>query len=71
MQINVGMADRIVRAALGVVLLLVPFVSGAALFSSPLATAISVILGLVMLGTAGTRICPLYSLFGIKTCQRS
>ena len=71
MQINVGMADRIVRAALGVVLLLVPFVSGAAVFDSTLVTALSVIVGLVMLTVAVKRVCPVYSLFGIKTCQSS
>lgn len=71
MQINVGMADRIVRAALGVVLLLAPFVSGAAVFDSSVVTALSVIVGLVMLTVAATRVCPVYSLFGIKTCQRS
>jgi hypothetical protein len=69
MQPNVGTIDRIARAALGVVLLLAPFVGDVALFQSGLATAISVIVGLVMLGTAATRLCPLYSLLGIKTCR--
>jgi len=67
MQPNVGPIDRILRAALGVVLLLVPFVGDIALFQSTVATVIAVIVGLVMLGTAATRVCLLYNILGIRT----
>tara|TARA_R110002124_G_scaffold168393_1_gene335909 strand:+ start:232 stop:477 length:246 start_codon:yes stop_codon:yes gene_type:complete len=66
---NVGTVDRALRLVLGIVLLLAPFVSGMALFTSGVATAISVIAGLVMIGTAAMKFCPLYTLFGIRTCK--
>jgi len=69
METNVGNIDRIARAVIGVVLLLAPFVSGMALFASSTATVISVIVGLVMLGTATMRFCPAYRLLGMTTCR--
>mgnify|MGYP006277540689 FL=1 len=69
METNVGNIDRIARAVIGVVLLLAPFVSGMALFESATATVISVIVGLVMLGTAATRFCLLYRVLGMNTCR--
>ncbi|RLJ40882.1 Protein of unknown function (DUF2892) [Litoreibacter meonggei] len=69
MTMNVGTIDRAFRLLLGVVLLLAPFISEMALFNSTIVTAISVIAGIVMLVTSLTRSCPLYSIFGIKTCK--
>lgn len=66
---NLGNFDRIFRALLGVVLLAAPFVSGLAIFSGTAATVISVIAGLVMLGTSAMKFCPLYRIFGIRTCK--
>jgi hypothetical protein len=68
MTVNVGTIDRILRGVLGFILLAAPFVSGWAFFHSPWATALSVILGLVMLGVAATRVCPIYSVLGLRTC---
>lgn len=65
MTINVGTIDRIARALLGVVLLILPFAQG----WGTLGTVISVIVGLVMLTVAATRSCPLYTVLGVKTCQ--
>ncbi len=67
MTVNVGTIDRILRAALGVVLILLPFVTGLTA-GSTLLTVLSVVVGLVMLGVAATRVCPVYTIFGIKTC---
>jgi hypothetical protein len=69
MTTNVGTIDRAFRLILGVVLLVAPFFSGMALFNSTIITAISVIVGLVMLVTSLTRACPIYSILGIKTCK--
>lgn len=66
---NIGSADRIFRLILGAILLLAPFVSGMALFESNLVMIISVVAGLVMLGTSAMRVCPLYTIFGIRTCR--
>lgn len=69
MTANVGTIDRTLRAILGVVLLLAPFVSGMALFASPVWTAVSVIVGLVLVVTSAVKFCPAYRLLGMRTCK--
>jgi hypothetical protein len=69
MTANLGSIDRIFRIVLGVILLAAPFVSGMALFASSTATVISVIVGIVLLATAAKRFCPIYRIFGIRTCK--
>ncbi|HCP80706.1 MAG TPA: DUF2892 domain-containing protein [Octadecabacter sp.] len=69
MTANIGSIDRITRIILGIVLLAAPFLSGMALFESTTATVISVIVGIVMLATSSMRFCPLYRIFGIRTCK--
>lgn len=60
---NVGGIDRILRFIVGIVLLLAPFVAGWGTFW----TVVSVAVALVMLGTAASRTCPLYSMIGVST----
>ena len=69
MTVNLGTLDRIFRLVLGIVLLAAPFVSGMALFESGTATIISVVVGLVLIGTSAIKFCPLYRIFGIRTCK--
>ncbi|MGC1495768.1 MAG: DUF2892 domain-containing protein [Sulfitobacter sp.] len=69
MTANLGNIDRIFRFVLGIVLLAAPFVSGLALFQSSAATIISLIAGLIMVGTSAIKFCPLYRIFGIRTCK--
>lgn len=69
MTMNVGTIDRVFRLLLGIILLAAPFVSGLAVFASSTATLISVIAGIVMLGTSALKFCPLYRIFGIRTCK--
>lgn len=69
MTINVGTIDRILRAALGVVLLYLAFFSGLPAFDAGILKYGATIVGLVMLGVAAVRMCPIYSIFGIKTCR--
>ena len=69
MTSNVGTIDRGLRFILGLVLLAAPFVSGIALFDSTAATLISVIVGLVMVGTSAMKFCPLYRILGVQTCK--
>jgi len=71
---NVGLVDRILRACIGVVLLALPFVmakpeEGGMAFG-PYAWVI-LAAGVVMLVTAALRFCPLYKLFGLRTCPLS
>ena len=69
MATNVGTIDRIFRAVLGLVLLYLAFFSGVALFAQPLFMYGAAIVGVIMLATATLKLCPLYSVFGIKTCR--
>lgn len=69
MTSNIGTIDRGLRLILGLVLLAAPFVSGMALFASSTATIISVIAGLVMVGTSAMKFCPLYRILGVQTCK--
>lgn len=65
---NVGTADRAVRLVLGAVLLLLPLLTPFAAGTAWLWWA-SIVVGLVMLATAATRLCPLYTLLGVRTCR--
>lgn len=69
MTANIGPLDRIIRFVLGLLLLVAPFVSGMAFFVSTTATVLSVLVGVILLTTAILRFCPMYHLFGIRTCR--
>jgi hypothetical protein len=51
MAVNVGTIDRILRAALGVVLLYLAFFSGLSLFAAPLFKYGAASIGIVMFAT--------------------
>lgn len=69
MTTNVGTIDRVLRAALGIVLLYLAFFSGLPLFDGALFKYGAAIVGIVMLATSTLKLCPLYSILGIKTCK--
>ena len=69
MTINVGTTDRILRAALGALLLFLAFFSGLPAFEAGIVKYVAAIVGVVMLVVAAVRMCPIYSIFGIKTCR--
>ncbi len=69
MSPNVGPVDRTLRATLGAVLLFLAFLSGLPLFAAPLFQYGAAVIGVVMLATSAFKICPLYSLLGVKTCN--
>lgn len=66
---NVGTLDRALRLILGLALLVLPFATQMALFSSPVMMWGSALVGAVLIATAGMRFCPLYRVLGVKTCQ--
>ena len=70
MSANVGSFDRFLRLALGIALILAAFFGGFGIFAGMTAKIIAVAIGavLVMTGLAGS--CPLYRLFGIRTCSK-
>lgn len=69
MTANVGTIDRLFRAILGIVLIAAPFLTQLAIFESGAMRTASVVVGAVMLLVATVRICPIYSIFGLKTCK--
>lgn len=69
MTINVGTTDRILRAALGALLLFLAFFSGLPAFDAGIVKYVAAIVGVVMLVVAAVRMCPIYSIFGIKSCR--
>ncbi|MEX1235869.1 MAG: DUF2892 domain-containing protein [Roseovarius sp.] len=69
MTTNIGTMDRVLRLILGIVLLVAPFVGGMAIFDSTAAIAVSVIAGIILIATSAMKFCPLYRVFGIRTCQ--
>jgi hypothetical protein len=66
---NVGTIDRILRPALGVVLLYLAFFSGLSLFAAPLFKYSAASIGIVMFATSTLKMCPIYSILGLKTCK--
>ena len=69
MTTNVGTLDRILRAALGLGLLYLALLSGLPAFEGGLMKYGAALVGVVMLVVAATRMCPIYSIFGLKTCR--
>jgi hypothetical protein len=69
MRINVGTPDRIARLVLGAALVLLPLLSGLALFANPVWLWASIVVGAVLIITALLRFCPLYAILGVSTCK--
>lgn len=60
MSVNLGTVDRVLRVIIGLALLSLVFVGPQTYWG---------LLGLVLIATALVRFCPLYALFGIRTCS--
>jgi len=69
MTANVGTLDRILRLVFGLLLVIAPFATQIAVFQGQVATIMSVVVGAVLVLTALVRVCPLYSLLGMRTCS--
>lgn len=70
MEKNIGALDRNVRFGLGGLLLAVGVASLVELLRlGSVRTALAIGLGLVLVGTATTRLCLLYRLVGADTCS--
>lgn len=69
MNVNVGTLDRIIRAVLGVVLLWLAVFSGVPAMEAGALKWIAAVVGIVMLVVAVVRVCPIYSILGIRTCR--
>ncbi len=71
MTANVGNIDRGLRALLGVALLYLAFGSGLPAFDGALVKYGATAVGVVMLAVAAIRVCPIYTLLGVRTCPRA
>ena len=69
MSKNVGGLDRGLRALIGLVLLGLALLSNLPLLESGAMKWGATVVGIVMLATSAMRVCPLYSIFGIRTCR--
>ncbi|KZL18270.1 hypothetical protein PsAD2_02662 [Pseudovibrio axinellae] len=69
MTANVGTIDRILRFVIGIVLIALPLTTNLALFAQPFVYYGAIGVGMVMLLVSALRLCPLYAIFGIKTCR--
>jgi len=64
MEKTVGSADRLIRIIAGLILIIVSFI-----VSSVILKIIFIVLGIIALVTAATRLCLLYNLLGISTIK--
>jgi hypothetical protein len=68
-QANVGAVDRIMRIALGALLIVLPFTTAVDLWGGDVLSYGAPIVGVVLVLTALVRFFPLYSLLGADTCR--
>jgi hypothetical protein len=66
---NIGSTDRTLRLLAGAALILLALFSGIAAFDGAVLKYGALIVGVVMIVTASMRICPLYTILGIRTCK--
>ena len=72
MTVNLGTADRLVRLAVGAVLILLPYVTSfLSLWESSVAMLGLPVVGLVLVLTSLIRFCPIYRVLGLRTCRVS
>jgi hypothetical protein len=72
MNTNVGVTDKSVRTIVGAIAGVLSLAILAGQLSAPaLASPVLGVVALMMLGTAATRSCPVYSVLGMSTCPRS
>ncbi len=67
MKPNIGNTDRIIRAVVGVALILIGLLVP---MSSAALQVIILILGVILVATAAIRVCPLYMPFKFNTLKK-
>lgn len=65
---NIGGADRTIRLAAGVVLILLALLTGFAA-ATPWLWWGSLAVGVILIATSATGSCPAYTLVGVNTCS--
>ena len=69
MTVNVGSLDRIIRFGFGLILISLPFVTTFGFWEHPIGQFSAPIVGLGLITTAFIRFCPIYRIFGMRTCK--
>ncbi|MEO0751595.1 MAG: DUF2892 domain-containing protein [Pseudomonadota bacterium] len=69
MTANLGNLDRLLRAIVGLAMMIAPWLNMPAIWSNALFAYGSMAVGLVLFLTAIFRFCPLYRLVGLSTCK--
>ncbi|MEL6978184.1 MAG: DUF2892 domain-containing protein [Pseudomonadota bacterium] len=69
MKPNVGSIDRVLRLALGALLIIAPFVIAGAPFDQQIVGVGAMVVGAVLMLTALVSFCPLYRIIGLRTCN--
>jgi hypothetical protein len=69
MTANLGTLDRGIRLVLGIVLIALALASTITIFDNAVMMYGVILLGFVLATTGVIGICPVYSLFGIRTCK--
>ena len=70
MPVNVGTLDRLIRFAIGVITLALVFVGPVAAAGGwGLERVALLAVGSIMLATSAVKFCPLYRIFGLRTCK--
>ena len=67
MLTNIGSLDRVLRIVLGLVLIIAAFLPALGLMANPFLQWGAVIVGVILIGTALIRFCPIYRLLGLST----
>ena len=72
MDVDVGATDKSVRTLIGAIAGVLSLAILAGQLAVPtLASPVLGVVALIMLGTAATRSCPVYSVLGMSTCPRN
>ena len=69
MVTNVGKADRLLRLIVGAILIALPFITNLSLWNSTLLRLACQWWELFSPEQPSSRFCPLYRLFGMRTCS--
>ncbi len=69
MSANVGTIDRVIRFFIGITALILVFVGPFANAGWGWESVALVIVGAIMILTSAIKFCPLYRIFGLRTCS--
>lgn len=66
---NVGTIDRVLRLVVGGALIAAPFAADMPIFENDMYKYGAIAVGVVLIATAAMKFCPIYRIFGLRTCK--